>query len=326
MPFQVAVSYKKNELPPIILITAGNDQIVACGTEIILEATVDELLNLPGHTLEWEQLTGTAVTLSCPTCLMTSYPLSDLSEKTFRFWIDRGIPTKEQYDDITIFHTATSRQPIGGQMSGKVGGSGGGITPADSPECESIVATALPPPPEMQSAEVVGAGVGLIWDIPPRVDLQPFITQYTVYEDGTPVQTTAAADPRVYQPTQEAVYQIFTEFLVNGIYSSDWSCERDFINDLPLPNVLVIDDYTPVPAVVSAKPNVAITRWDNSINSEGDSVQPVGGTMAMKQVVSIVKFGNLINSEGDSAQPVGGTIADSMVVAITRYDSGSIGG
>lgn len=318
MPFQVAFSYKKNEPPALTLITAGEDQQVSCGDTITLTAIVDDEDNLPGHTLEWEQLTGPPVVLSCPTCLITTYPLVDKSEKTFRFWIDRGIPLKEQYDDVGIFHTPTTTNPKQAQTAESFGAV---FVPASSPECSSIVRT--PPPPDLQSSEVT-TGLLLVWDEVERVNLRPFVTQYTVYESGIPVQTTDVNAPREYDGALELVYQIFTELVVNGQYSSEFSCEADFSNeDL----IRVIDDYTPHQGQ-SADPRIfSRTNYGNVVINNADvSVIPKQSQTAEPHSFSRTNYGNVVINNADISVTPKQAQTAIPVVNITRFSSGGIGG
>lgn len=319
MPFQVSVSYKINEAPPVILITAGADQQISCATSVVLTAVVDEPGNLTGHTLEWEQLTGAPVILSCPTCLTTTYALVGLTDKSFRFWIDKGVTNKEQYDDVFIFHTPTSYVPLTGQIADPDAWAG---VPSDSPECLSIIITASPQPPVLQSAQVE-AGLALLWDVPPRVELQPFIVQYTVYEDGVPVQTTPVGAERKYDGATSAIYSIFTEFSVNGQYSSEFSCERDYIGDLELPNILMFDDFI-APTSQIANPELTLVKYGFVVLKEPESTMPLTGQIAAPEVV-VTKYGNAVISDTESDMPLTGQIA-TPTLDITRYNSGGIGG
>lgn len=315
MPFQISFSHHQSKPPAVVLLSAGADQQVFCGAVVVLEATVDDPAKLPGHPLEWEQLEGNPVILSCPTCLITTYPLGDLTDKTFRFWIDRGT-IDEQYDDVSIFHTPTSTCPQ--QSNPGDGGSFNKYIPASSPECSTI--TRVPPPPELQSSEV-DAGLLLVWDQVERVDLRPFVTQYTVYEAGIPVQTTDVSDPREYFPATETTYQILTEFDVNSQYSSELSCEADFSDD---DLTRVIDDYNPYQSI-AANPKYSRVNYGN-ITEFGLSVNPYQSSAANPRIYNRVNYGNIvIQGESESINPPQSQRAN-PVLNITRYDSGGIGG
>lgn len=325
MPFQVSFSNARLGPPPVILISAGENQSVFCGTVVTLEAIVDEIDNIVGHTLEWEQLSGNPVLLSCPTCLTTTYPLTDLTEKIFRFWIDKGIPNLEQYADVTIFHTPTSDYASFAYVAFD-GSDSAHYVPASSPPCDSIIIT-LVEPPLFESEEVPGA-LGLEWDIVEQVDLRPFVTQYTVLEDSIPVATVLVGEERKYTPTIPAVYQILTEFVVNGQYSSELSCEKDFTGDL-YPNIVVIDDTFASFAFGGFKgDDIAIVKYTNEVVADPESeFASFAFNGFAGDNVEIVAFGNIVVFEPESEYAsfaFNGFKGDG--VSITRFDSGSIGG
>lgn len=327
MPFQVTFSYKVNEAPPVILITAGEDQQAACQPTITLTAIVDVPANLPGHTLEWEQTEGNPVILSCPTCLSTTYNVTDQTDKTFRFWIDRGINGKEQYDDVSVKHTPTSVCP---QQTLTPDAQETHGVPSSSPECDSIIASAaVPAPVPGDSNDVPGAGVGITWDEVERVDLRPFVTQYTVYESGIAVEVVPVGNERIYSPLLPTVYQIFTEFIVNGIESSEYSCERDF-TVLPVPSVVVIDETAPQQTLMP-EPQLALTKFGNIvIGGDGDTTSSAPQqTLTPEPVISVVRYGNiLITVETDntiSTAPFQ-ALTPEPVADVTRFSSGGIGG
>ena len=151
MPFQVV--YNIFKVPPgvIAYFNAGEDQVAICDTSIILEALV--IGNPVGHTFEWEgPISGTPVGVvvtfpgfptsgsppeTTPRAPDTVYggwtpnivspppfsrmqlyytnegPGALIEDKVWRFWIDRGQPT-EQFEDVVIFGTPTSKQYCSG--------------------------------------------------------------------------------------------------------------------------------------------------------------------------------------------------------------------
>jgi hypothetical protein len=107
MPFQVVFNTVQIGLPTVVLLSAGSDRNVACGSTVNLEGVVDIPENLPGHNILWEQTAGIPVTFSNPNSLVTSYSFTERSDKGFRLWIDKGTPF-QQFKEVFIFHTPTS--------------------------------------------------------------------------------------------------------------------------------------------------------------------------------------------------------------------------
>ena len=80
-------------------INAGPDQNVLCAATVQLEATVQGDINQ--HIFEWEQLSGTAVTLNDANTLTPWFTNPLTTEIIFRFWVDRGT-AYEKFDDVYI--------------------------------------------------------------------------------------------------------------------------------------------------------------------------------------------------------------------------------
>ena len=173
MPFQITLQTYRQLLGQINSFTAGPDQLVLCEDTIVLEATVDG--DLFGHTFEWEQLSGTVVVLNNDDTLTPSFSNVDGSDKTFRFYLDRGTP-KEQFDDITVFN-----KPISDAQFNKSDSTFRRFIGVDEVECSSINAvleTNVPPPITLQ-----GDGpdplnrLVLDWDLPPDLNYRPFLEE-----------------------------------------------------------------------------------------------------------------------------------------------------
>lgn len=107
MPFQVVFNTVQIGLPPVTLLSAGENRNVACGNTIFLEGTVDIVENLSGHDILWEQIAGVPVVLSSTNTLATSYSFVERSDKIFRLWLDKDTDFA-QFKEISIFHTPTS--------------------------------------------------------------------------------------------------------------------------------------------------------------------------------------------------------------------------
>lgn len=319
MPLTLVQTYAVKPPPPVTLITAGDDQQIACESVVILTAVVDIPGNLPGHSLEWEQTAGNAVALSCTDCLSTTYSTADQTDKVFRFWLDRNKPY-EQYDDVSVTHTPSSVAPTSSQNARGELTIG---TPSDVVVCESILTAADIPPPILQQGEVTGGGVKLVWDEPTAAGLESFIKQYVVYEDDVEVATVPDGNTLEYAPALPRTYAIQTDFEVNGQPSSTLSCERDFLNDLPYPTIIIIDDYAPTNSFI-ASPTVTFVKYSNITISDPESVTPTISQIAAAEI-NFVRYSNISLPDPLSESPTCSCIVI-PTVNITRFDSGGIGG
>lgn len=98
-------------LPAVTLVGAGDTQQVVCTPMVYLSATISG--NLNGHTTEWEQVNGTpTVDILTVDALNAYYEVSGSpgSDKTFRFWIDKG-RSYQQYLDVIIRTTPADIVP-----------------------------------------------------------------------------------------------------------------------------------------------------------------------------------------------------------------------
>lgn len=108
MPIYVGYSQKRRT---VRITSAGKTQYLLCPpADIDLGAYLNDTSNLRNHTILWEQIKGTPVTLASEDTLGTSFPHSDTEDKTFRFWLDKGT-NREQYKDVDIYYTPTSVVP-----------------------------------------------------------------------------------------------------------------------------------------------------------------------------------------------------------------------
>ena len=122
MPLYVGYTQKRRKVK---LLTAGDDifkllksSVGEIGGQVDLQAIINDYTNTRNHTLTWEQLIGEVVILTSYDTFETSYIITELSDKTFRFYLDKGT-NKEQYKDIDIFYTPTSRLSISPGSKGR---------------------------------------------------------------------------------------------------------------------------------------------------------------------------------------------------------------
>ena len=196
MPFQIVLQTYKQNRGLINSFTAGPDQLVLCENIINLEATVDG--NLFGHTIEWEQIAGNPVTLLNPNTLTPSYVEVDTTEKTFRFYIDRGT-VFEQFDDITVFSKPVSNTTY---QQGKT--KFRKFLEVDEVECSSIQAsfTTTAPPPITFSGNGPDTLSNLVidWDLPPDLVKRPYLEELNLQIGGYQIP-----DPTIMYTMDEVI-------------------------------------------------------------------------------------------------------------------------
>lgn len=314
MPIQVVATYKKIPPPPVDLVTAGEDVFPLCDLEIFLQAIVDPLPNIQGHTILWEQIEGTPVILSSTDTLNTSYLQipNDETDKHFRITIDKDLP-EEQSDVVIVYATPTSL--IQGSISKN---DTSHYTPSDPVPCDSIVVTTsaiVPIPTPVRDDDVAVTEVfDVSWDLPEDPLLQPFIEEMILYENGTPVATYLPTDTLTYSGGPE-LYNILTNFLVNGHPSSADSCVKDF-TAVAVPSVRVIDDL--IDSVGFSAPEVTFKSFPNLVQSAQD-IQNTDFSVAESIVARFINsYQNVVESQA-SGFKTGTTI-------IERTDPGGIGG
>ena len=107
MPLYVGTAQKRRRVK---LLTAG-DTIYkltnTLGGQIDLRAVLNDVTNLKNHSLTWVQTKGNEVQLSSDNTLESSYVITDNTDKTFEFYIDKGLNT-QQTKKVEIYYTPTS--------------------------------------------------------------------------------------------------------------------------------------------------------------------------------------------------------------------------
>lgn len=112
MPFiSVRIISSEVETLPIAFLSAGNDQNILCATVVQLEGVIDAPIGT--YTFEWEQLSGTPVTLENDNTLSPWFINPNTGDFLFRLWVNRNTPL-EQFSDVEIFRNpaATSTNQI----------------------------------------------------------------------------------------------------------------------------------------------------------------------------------------------------------------------
>ena len=105
MPFQVVFSQKAIPAGIIQAIDAGDDTVAVCDINFTLTAKI--IGDPQGHTVSWQQISGTPVTFTTPTDqLSITYSQTTFDDKAFRFYVDRGTAF-EIYDDVIVYGSPT---------------------------------------------------------------------------------------------------------------------------------------------------------------------------------------------------------------------------
>jgi hypothetical protein len=107
MPLYVGTAQKRRRVK---LLTAGDTVYKltnVLGGLVDLQAIVNDTTNLRNCTLDWEQTKGETVQLSSENTLESSYVISDNTDKTFEFHLDKGLNT-QQTKKVEIYYTPTS--------------------------------------------------------------------------------------------------------------------------------------------------------------------------------------------------------------------------
>lgn len=248
MPIQVIATYVKIPPPPVDLLTAGDDIFPFCDLTVTLLAIVDPLENLQGHTILWEQLSGTTVTLDTPTEISTTYTkiVNDQTDKEFKVTIDKGIPNEEQSDVVIVYATPTSLTESSCPSEPWYG------TAFDVIDVINASAQPLIPEP----AGIINPDVTTIdqilisWDTVPDVTLQPYLTSVTLYESvfaGSPENytytevATIPSDGTFEYIGDSLIYYLRTDFDVDGNLSWGRGVQNDH-RDVIISPVHVVDD------------------------------------------------------------------------------------
>jgi len=315
MPIQVITTYKRIPPSPVTLKSAGDDIFPICDVTIFLTAIVDNIPNLnQGHTILWEQLSGTPVTLINPDQQVASYlqiPL-DETDKEFRVTIDKFFP-EEQSSTVTVYATPTSIATTKFWVDSK------NFTPATPVDFNTINVTTsaqIPEPLGVRNNNVTPIEIfKIFWDIPPDIILQPFLTQMTLFENDIPVATYLPTDLLEYLGGPN-VYNVSSDYIVNGQPSTANSRKKDFFGTV-VPKTKAIDDIFDGIAFTS---DTILTIFTNNIQSQ-ESIMPTSSLPPND--TNVVRFIN--NSRQLDQSPVYSSFTTGSST-IFRSDPGGIGG
>lgn len=338
MPFQVSFSTRHRQFKQVTLITAGEDQLHICTPTIYLEGVVEG--DLLGHTIEWEQISGTTVTLQQANTLTPFFDFVDTTDKIFRLWIDRGTPY-EQYDDVRILKTPTSWC----NPAFKSDNSSFTFVLDPAPvSCENItpfVSVVVPPPTSTHGEETsFNITVDVSWTHPgdPIQDLH--IEQYRVIEDGVevdlipdvPIPTAGdilgtaggpPSEPLTYSGTL-AEYRIDTYYNIGGRKFVRESCIKDFTG-LTIPSVVAYNDAVDGVTFSSTQTVLSKTIYGNILLPRNEDSARI--TFASSQsALTRVNYGNVSLRNNDSLVPGLTFSPNHQTINITRYGGSGIGG
>lgn len=337
MPFQNSKSRKINRLANITLLTAGEDRFEICPPAGIVNLTAIIAGSPAGNSFEWEQISGSPVTIDDPTALSTFYTASGTDDKTFRFYVDRNT-TSEQFDDVTIFGTPTSF--LRGALPSVDSSFAEGFE-LDPVECSSIVGdvvfTAAPP------AGNIGQGTAtfifeLTWNHPGS-SKDTYIIQYQIIENGIPVSSVPStplapvssgqtplgppSDPLFYSTTAPPPpnHQILTIYNINGVEYVEPSCIQDF-SGIDIPNAEVMDDAARA-FLVSADSGFTRVSYENISQDAEAAAEPFLSSVDAN--ASIVRYATF--SQGPEITDSGPYfLSQDQTFTVLRTDPSGIGG
>lgn len=341
MGFQVVFNTTQLGIPQVVLISAGEDTFVACGSTVGLLGVVDIPANLPGHAILWEQLTGTPVVLSNTDTLGTSYPFVERSDKTFRLWIDKGLP-EQQFKDVAVFHTPLTRV---GQRITK-GNSQRHIPHGDFVVCNTISGVLAPfiPIPRLGQQDRspcqpdggpptsgIDFDFSVTWTVPDsETALIPFLIQSELFyvDTGLPVPNSVYLNVD-FPPGSVVTHSFFPggenelkRYYVETTYSvadniiKNQSCEVDYTTTA-LPALHVIDDNPIILGLLN--PRRTILRYANSKKTTYD----IKGTSFSGHLSNFRRLTPTVLSYTPYSRT--NTTFSGIRINIIRFDSSGIG-
>ena len=313
MPIQVVSTYKKIPPPPVDLVTAGYDVFPVCDVEVFLEAIVDPLINLQGHTVLWEQLSGTPVILTSTDTLATSYLqiINDQTDKEFRITIDIGLP-EEQSDTVIVYATPTSVATCALEIDSNPH-IAFDVIDAVNASTEALV----PIPGNIINPDVPTVDQFIIsWD-PAEMDpvIESYLTLMTLYENDIPVGTWVPTDTLEYNGGAN-LYYMRTDFVVEGQPSWGRGITNDHTN-LQIDPVHALDDVVPTMSFPTDTSLILFTNIRKQPTDETPTLN-VGSELAVTD-----RFINSVEIIPEHFIYSGLSIGTTV---ITRTDPGGIGG
>lgn len=331
MPFQVTYSKHPRVFRQVVLRTAGDNQFHICTSQLNLEALVDG--DLLGHTIQWEQVAGTTVTLIGANTLTPTFDAVDGTDKVFRCYIDQGTPY-EQFAEVTIFKTPVSFPGFGWNPSQNWVGDPFTLLPVDAGTITSFVDITVPPPTSTHGEELGSVTVVEVeWDHPGQEVYDKYISQYKVVENGTEVDevpdtptlfdsnagTGPPTDARFYVGTF-ATYRIDTYYNINGIEYIRESDTVDF-TVLPVPSVMAYNDAVDGMGWNPSQNWHTRTNFRNIVQSEESAGST--GWNPDNPWLSVVKYSNTVMD--DESMSGFAWSPDTPWINMTRFDPSGIG-
>jgi hypothetical protein len=331
MPFQVTYSILPNALSPVTLVSAGADQTHICTPVIYLEADVEG--NMIGHTIEWEQIKGTAVTLQDADTLNPYFVAVDTTDKAFRLWIDKNTPNV-QTGVINIFKTPISKNicsftPLNFELNVGVN-----LQPV---ACDDILGTLrviVPPPTSVEGEETSYIlELDVEWSHPGET-ADIFINQYRIYKNSAlvaslptsplPITSEGGGPPtdQLLYTDELATYRVDAHYSVGGQEYVIQSCEKD-LTTTTVPNVKAYNDSIRNIAYSPSNHGFNQTNYGFIVQQLDDSQ-----THGFNPTTSDFSLQTYINTVLTEATDTDQTVAfsyDNHLINITRYDPSGIG-
>lgn len=334
MPFQIASSHRQRSFSQVTLVTAGEDQIHICTPTIYLEGIV--VGDMLGHTLEWEQIDGTAVILINAATLTPHFDAVDSTDKKFRLWIDRSTPF-EQFDDIVILKTPTSFTDCSFNTDqSSVVENELDPQPVECVDITEFVSVTVPPPSSLSGEDPAGATivVEVSWAHPTaNIRFLPYVEQYKVVEntlvvDNLPDVPIPDAGDGNGPPSETlqydgtfADYRIDTYYNIAGKKFVKESCTKIF-STLPQPIVKVYNDNVPGVGFNHNQSTLSKTLFANIFLQHDDNANT--GFRMTQPKLNRINFSFISINEEDLTST--GFQPSTPHINITRFGGTGIGG
>lgn len=341
MPFQVSYSNRPRIFQQVELVTAGEDQLHICTPTIYLEGIVNG--DLLGHTIEWEQIDGTLVTLVNANTLTPHFDFEDSTDKVFRLYIDRGTPY-EQFDDVKIWKTPTSLGECFFNNNQQTYADVLDPLPVACDDITAEVEVIVPPPTSLQGEET-GYIINYIirWQHPGDTVKDLHIEQYRVYENtlevdrlpDTPIPNAGDIQGAAGGPPTEtleyygtlAEYRIDTHYNIGGRNFVRESCVKDFTG-LVTPSVVAYNDAVTGMnfPLAENQSKLELVKFSNIFLKDNDDVATAEFHPDQSPATTFTRYGFVLIDPPTDGIPDVTFQTNRQTINITRYGGSGIGG
>jgi hypothetical protein len=331
MPFQVSLCGAYTIVSPVT-IDIMSTFMSPCVSSLTLTATVVSG-HTRGHRFLWELAEGSQVVFTSPVDqLVVTCDLTDKTDRTFYFWIDKGKLTQVRQ----IFHFIGTPT----DLMETTGGAAIIYSTQDvlnsTISCASIIGT--------QSCTLVNpSGTGVVnpntpvlfWTLPTGIGLQSVEVQQDINGNWTTILSILPTDPQILTTaTMGAYYRIVTNYTLEGHYYKQYSCPYPLLIDFSNYNAYIteliygggnISPTSPIQVNYTLLTTDSVTNeLYDIISISGGNISPYSTSQVNYTLLStdsvtdelydtVVQFGANISPFTISATYFGGTVIGSSV-------------